>query len=162
MEYIVSSCKMCGGWCCKALVTNDFSVPAWVKLEHKDVVSKNLWIPSEVKIQTFQWASCACLSSKGLCCQYWDRPTVCRDYPNMNTLFMEYLSDLAWFYVPWCSYRADVLEVLGVKYKFVETGEQCRLLYLKEILEDPSFANDFHGAKLLLEQADEQSCTPKS
>lgn len=163
MEYIVSSCEKCGGWCCKALVTAGASDSIWLNLDPDLVIQQNPWIPREVRIPTFQWVSCSRLGEKGLCSQYNNRLVACRDYPNLDKLLMEYLSEWAWFYVPWCSYRSAILEVLGIEYQFIETGEQCRLLYLHEILNDPSIATDFHGTDSLLDQAkNEQSPTSTS
>lgn len=145
MEYIVRDCSNCGGWCCRCLVTAGEYQPFWNSVTPQQVSFYNPWLPSSVDLEKHQWATCRLLTSRGICIDYADRPNYCRSFPNFELFLEEYLSGLAFFYCPWCYYRAVILEMQGIPFLFCETGDECLERYLQDFKDDPTLAQQFLG-----------------
>ena len=153
MEYIVIDCERCGGWCCKSLNSSNTARSYWEVLSPAQVIEKNPWMPTSMNLQMNTWCACNHLNKDGLCHFYAHRDDVCRQYPNLEFFFMEYLNGEAGMYVPWCTYRSIILQSLNIPFEILLTGEECREKYLLLIRENPELANNFHGKDVLIQQS---------
>jgi hypothetical protein len=155
LEYVVIDCERCGGWCCKSLNSSGDVRSYWEPLPTAKVVEKNPWINVSLSLAKNDFCACKHLNEKGLCVFYTYRDEACRQYPNLEFFFTEYLDGSASFYVPWCTYRSIILQSLNITFEILLTGEECRQKYLQMIRENPELANNFHGKDILLKQSDE-------
>lgn len=153
MEYVVIDCERCGGWCCKSLNSSGTSRSYWETLSPAQVIKRNPWIPTSMDLEKNIWCFCSHLNEDGLCNFYAHRDEACRQYPNLEFFFMEYLNGDAGMYVPWCTYRSIVLQSLNIPFEILLTGEECQKKYLQMICLNPELANNFHGKDILLRQA---------
>ena len=96
---------------------------------------------------------CSHLNENGFCNYYEYRDEACRQYPNLEFFYMEYLAGDVGFYVPFCTYRSVILQSLNIPFEILLSGEKCQEKYLQMIREDSSIANQFHGKERLLKQA---------
>lgn len=145
MEFLVSNCAACGGLCCRCLVTGGEYKPFWISVTPEQVAFYNPWIPVSVNLEQHQWASCQFLNEDGHCIDYAERSSYCRRYPNFDSFLFEYLDDVAFFYCPWCYYRSIVLEIKGIPFIFLDTGEQCMKHYLEQFKTNPPLSKQFIG-----------------
>lgn len=152
MEYIVSRCDLCGGWCCKCLNSGGLYLPFWIPVQPSSISSYNPWIP-QIFAQKSDWVTCTLLSPNGTCMDYSERPEVCRAAPNLELLLFEYLEGLADFYCPWCYYRQFILDLKGIPYIVLPSGTLCAQRYLQKIKANPSLADIYVGSAELRELA---------
>lgn len=150
MEYVVLNCVNCGGWCCKGLNSSGVTRSYWKNLTPEQIVEINPWIPITMDLQKNTFCNCLHLNSDGLCDFYSYRDEACRNYPNLEFFFLEYLNGDASFYVPWCTYRSIILQSLNIPFEIKMTGEECRLKYLQKIRENQELAYNFHGKDILI------------
>jgi Fe-S-cluster containining protein len=165
MEYIVSSCSKCGGWCCKCIaiaksvLIEGAPLPSfWRQITVEEVNQGALndllaWKPKEVNFENFAFYQCEMLKG-GLCSVYENRPKTCSDYPFYSSRgFEEYLDHPDAFYVPWCFYRMIVLESLGIEFEVLGDGDACLTKYLEQISYDSETAQKFQDPDLLISKA---------
>lgn len=118
MIYLVEKCielidgkvkAICGGWCCRML---DFS-----------------------QFPNGLWYSKPCdYLEEGVCSCYEARPKACEGSPFFDGSPDLYPANK--FIVPWCSFRAAVLDHHSIPYTFLESGEECIEQYSKQGLAD--------------------------
>ena len=155
MEYVVIDCEHCGGWCCKSLNCSGSPQIYWRPLPATEVIEANPWMPVKMSLEKNNWGACQHLNNNGLCDYYSQRCVACRQYPNLEFFFLEYLDGTAHLYVPWCTYRSVILQSLNIPFEILLTGEECRQKYLQLIRENPELANNFHGKDILRQQSNE-------
>jgi Fe-S-cluster containining protein len=153
LEYVVVDCKYCGGWCCKSLNSSGTLRSYWGVLSPAEAIERNPWLPINMDLIKNAWSICEHLNDNGLCSYYEYRDEACRQYPNLEFFFLEYLNNDVCTYVPWCAYRSIILQSLNIPFKTLSTGEDCRKKYLQMIREDLELANNFHGKEKLLKQS---------
>ena len=153
MEYIVIDCEHCGGWCCKSLNRSGVERSYWISLKPDEVIELNPWIPVNMSLDKYDFCKCQHLDIHGLCKFYTYRDEACRNYPNLEFFFMEYLEGDAEFYVPFCTYRSYILQAKNIPFEVCLTGEECQQKYLEQFRSTPEDALQFHGSKILLYQA---------
>ncbi len=165
MEYIVSDCSKCGGWCCKCITINKKVFEGenayapydyWRQITLEEALILGPWHRSGFNPDEIVFFECERFKD-GLCTDYENRPDTCSGYPNYDQnleIFFDYPDA---YYVPWCFYRMTVLEVLGIAYEVLEDGEQCQMKYLEKIIQNPETAKKFHNPDLLISKACQSS-----
>jgi len=155
MEYLVSDCSKCGGWCCRCVSVhkNFFSQPIdehlpkfWRQITFEEAKILNPWLPSCLVgydlSKDYNYFVCPHLED-GLCSYYSVRPETCREYPDFDAQFEIFLENPDAFYTPWCYYRRAVLEILGIEYETLNTGEECETKYREKLAATPELAQKF-------------------
>jgi Fe-S-cluster containining protein len=82
-----------------------------------------------------RWHSKPCSSLvEGLCEAYEDRPLACVGSPFFDGGPEEYPPNK--FLVPWCCFRKLILDLHGIPYEFLPSGDECIIAYTEQGLGD--------------------------
>lgn len=161
---IVESCEACGGWCCRAIVVSRQVINTskrgpyefWTELTLEEAREANPFLPPYLEPNFHNFFKCSHLSN-GLCSNYSERPDTCSGYPFYGEGLEELLNEPGAFYVPWCYYRMEIFEFLGIDYEILKDGEACRQRFLQILERDPEMAREFLNPQNLLTSSKHKS-----